>query len=247
MDPFTIAALTAMIGGSYLQHQAQQDALRRQQQAIREGLERQRQLQIQGEQTAMRAAQDFAPEARTEKQQQIADQTAENLAAPVSESQAIRAEQQTTQGETSDAYKAAKAKSDLQALQNAQVLARLLGKVSSAGRLRTDEAIGLMNAGQKIDQLNSFSRGNQAADQIAIQSAGVTDPTQMFIGSVLKGVGSAGLMGASGGGLSAAGIASKYGTMPGSQQTAALWAQEAGMGGGGFVDAFRDKFNGWFK
>lgn len=193
MTGLEIAALVSMVGGAYMKHQAQNDALKRQQQVIQEGLARQREHQMAAEQTAMKAAQEFAPEQRIEQQQQIADQTATTLAAPVSDSQEIRAQQQETQGETSDAYKTAKTKSDLQALQSAQALAKLLGRTSSAGRLRMNEAISLMDAGQKIDQVGSFSRGDQAANSIKMQAAGQADPSMQFWGSILQGAGSAGL------------------------------------------------------
>lgn len=234
MDPITIASLIASIAGSYMQYQAAQDAQERQNAAIREGLQRQRDLQIQAEQKAMDTAREFDTEGRKTEQTQIADQITQELVAPVSESQAIRAQQQTTQGNVSDDYTTAKAASDVQSLRAAEQLARLLGKSTSANRLRMNEGIRLMDAGQAIDQLGSFSRGNQAADQIAIEVAGRPDAGMQFGGSILQGLGTAGLIGAGSGGgtVTQAGTAAKYGTQVGSQQTAMLAAQDAGMGGG---------------
>ncbi len=194
MDPITIASLIAMVAGSAMQYKAAQDAQERQNAAIRESLKRQRDLQMQAEQKAMGTAREFNTEDRRTEQTQIADQITQELLAPVSESQAIRAQQTTTQGNVSNDYTTAKAASDVQSLKAAEQLARLLGKSTSANRLRMNEGIRLMDAGQAIDQLGNFSRGNQGADQIAIQVAGRPDAGLQFGGSVLQGVGSAGLM-----------------------------------------------------
>lgn len=195
MDPITIASLVAMFAGSAMQYKAAQDAQERQNAAIREGLQRQRDLQIQAEQKAMGTAREFNTEDRRTEQTQIADQISQELLTPVSESQAIRSQQQTTQGNVSGDYTTAKAASDVASLKAAEQLARLLGKSTSANRLRMKEGIRLMDAGQAIDQLGNFSRGNQGADQIAIQVAGRPDAGLQFGGSVLQGIGSAGLMG----------------------------------------------------
>lgn len=246
MDPITIASLVAMFAGSAMQYKAAQDAQERQNAAIREGLQRQRDLQIQAEQKAMGTAREFNTEDRRTEQTQIADQISQELLTPVSESQAIRSQQQTTQGNVSGDYTTAKAASDVASLKAAEQLARLLGKSTSANRLRMNEGIRLMDAGQAIDQLGNFSRGNQGADQIAIQVAGRPDAGLQFGGSVLQGLGTAGLMGAgSTGTVNQANTAAQYGTQIGSQQTTMLAAQDAGLRGAGsggiagFVDMFR--------
>lgn len=241
MDPFTIASLVALVAGSAMQYKATQDAQSRQEAAIRDGLERQRQLQMQAEQKALSTARGFTTQDRTAEQTQIADQITQELLAPVSESQAIRAQQSTTQGDVSEDYTSAKAKSDVESLKATEQLARLLGKSTSANRLRLNEGIRLMDAGQAIDQLGSFSRGTQAADQLGIQVAGRPSAGLQFGGSILQGLGTAGLMGAgSTGTVNQANTAAKYGTHIGSQQTTMLAAQDASMGGGtSWIDALR--------
>ena len=191
---FGIASLIATIAGAYMQYQAQQAAQERQQQAIREALDNQERLQRQAEQKALDTAQKFAPEDRKAEQQTIETQLTQDLMQPVSESQAIRADQQTTQGNVSNDYTTAKAKSDLATLKSTESLARLLGKTTSANRLRMNEGINLMDAGQSIDQLANFSRGQTGADQIKIQQAGLVSPGATLAGSLLQGVGTAGLM-----------------------------------------------------
>jgi len=204
MDPITPYALAALLSGAYMQYQASSDAQERQNAAIRESLSRQRDLQMQAEQKAVGAAQDFAPADRKVAQTQIADQITKDLITPVSESQAIRSQQSTTQGNVSGDYTTAKAQSELNSVKAAQQLAALLGKTTASNRLRMGEDINLMNTGQSIDQLNNFSRGQNAADQIAIQVAGRPDASKMFMGSLLQTAGGAGAaMGGTGGVTSA--------------------------------------------
>lgn len=198
MDPITIAALVAMVTGAGLQYKASTDAQARQREEIARSMAAQQELQMQAEKKALDTAQTYDPSQRTAEQTQIADDIEQSLIKPVSESQAIRAQQTTTQGDTSGDYQVAKAASDLQTMKQAEQLARLLGKTTSASRLRMGEGIRMMDAGQAIDQLNSFSRGQSGADNIAIQQAGLVDPGQVFLGQLLQSAGTAGLM--SGGG-----------------------------------------------
>ncbi len=107
MDPLTIAALVAMVAGAGVQYKASTDAQERQQREIAASLEAQRELQMQAEQKAMGAAKEFETPKRAAEQQQLATDIEQSLITPVSESQAIRAEQSTTQGDVSDDYKTA--------------------------------------------------------------------------------------------------------------------------------------------
>lgn len=163
---------------------------------------------MEAEKKAMGAAAEYETPKRAAEQQQLASEIEQSLIQPVSESQAIRAQQQTTQGDVSSEYSTAKAASDLETMKQAEQLARLLGKTTSAGRLRLNEGIRLMDTGQAVDQLGNFSRGRQGADNIAIQQAGNVDPGQMFLGSLLQSAGTAGLSAggsaaSAGGGLNA--------------------------------------------
>lgn len=245
MDPFSIAALVAMIGGAAVQHQAASDAQQRQQEQIQRSIQNQTKLQREAESKALEAADKFAPEKRQAEQTQIADQVTQDLIAPVSESQAIRATQQATQGNVSDDYSTAKAKSNVESLKTAESLARLLGKTTSAGRLRMNEGIRLMDTGQQIGQLSNFSQGQQRADDIAIQQAGQVDPGQMLLGSILQSAGSAGMMsGSSFSPASKADLAFANGT---SDPIAALNSAKGWTGGTPtLADSLRGKFNGMF-
>jgi len=227
------AALAAMVAGAAVQYQANQEAQERQQAQIRRSLEAQEKLQREAESKAMKTAERFNPKDRMAEQAQLEAAITEGLLAPVSDSQAIRAEQQTTQGNVSGDYTTAKAASDANALKNADALARLLGKTTSANRLRMNEGIRLMDTGMAIDQLNNFSKGQQGADSIAIQQAGLVDPGKVFAGQLLSAAGSAGLM---------------YGAAQGAK-TAADVGTTAGStaGGGELVGASADTYAGGFN
>lgn len=235
MTGLEIAALVAMLGGAAVQYQAGTEAQERQAREIQASLENQRKLQMQAEQKAMDTAAKFDPSTRIAERDQIAQEITADLIEPVSESQAIRSEAVTTQGNVSDDYTTAKAASDLQTLKQAEQLARLLGKAQSSGRLRMNEGIRLMDTGMEIDRLNNFSRGQAGADQIAINQAGQVDPGKVFLGQLLQTAGSAGFM-TGGGAESNIGTAGKYGTNPGSTQTAMLAAQDAGLQSASFSD-----------
>jgi hypothetical protein len=183
-----------MIAGAGVQYKASTDAQERQRREIAASLAAQRDLQMQAEQKAIGAAKEFETPKRAAEQEQLAASIEQSLIKPVSESQAIRAEQHTTQGNVSDDYTTAKAKSDLETVKAAEQLARLLGKTTSAGRLRMNEGIRLMDTGQDVDRLAGFSRGRAGADNIAIQQAGNVDAGQVLLGSLLQSAGSAGLM-----------------------------------------------------
>jgi hypothetical protein len=194
MGGLEIAALVAMIASAGVQYKASTDAQERQQREIQASLEAQRNLQMQAENKATTTAAEYETPKRSAEQAAIAEQLTQELIAPVSESQAIRAEQQTTQGDVSNDYTTAKASSDLNTLKSAEALARMLGKTSSAGRLRMNEGIRLTDSAQDIDRLAGFSRGQQGADNIAIQQAGQLDAGKVFAGQLLGAAGSAGLM-----------------------------------------------------
>lgn len=246
-DIATIAAITAAIAGSGMQYKASTDAQKRQQDEIRRSLESQKALQMQAESRALSAADKFATPERQKEQQQIEDTMTQELMAPVSESQTIRAGQQTTQGNVSGDYQSAKAASDLNSIKTAQSLARMLGKTSSANRLRMNEGIRLTDAGQDIDRLGSFSRGQAGADQVAIQQAGLVDPGMMLAGSLLQTAGTAGM---AGGGGSVTGMDTALAN--GSADPIGALNNMKGWTGGGnsFANAFnsgRSAFNGMFK
>lgn len=249
MTGLEIAALVAAITGAGMQYKASSDAQDRQRKQIALSLSNQDKLNQQAEKKALDRAAEYETPKRQGEQAQLEEEITNRLATPVSESQAIRSQQQTTQGNVSKDYEATKAARDVQSVKDMEVLARLLGKTTSASRLRMNEGIRLMDTGQELGMLGGFSRGQAGADQIAIDHAGQLDPTKMFVGSLLQTAGTAGLS-AGGSSLSSSGAAAKYGSGEGSQQSAMLAAQEAGMGTGSAwnsVGSFRDGYNNFMR
>ncbi|MGL5117585.1 MAG: hypothetical protein ACRC7C_19910 [Beijerinckiaceae bacterium] len=252
----TIAALAAMVAGAGLQYKASADAQKRSQEEIRRSLASQKALQLKAEQRALDTAKTFDTPQRAEEQTQIADQLTAQMMAPVSESQAIRADQQTTQGDVSNDYTTAKAASDVNAIKSAQSLAKLLGKSSSANRLRMNEGIRMLDTGQDIDRLGGFSRGQAGADGVAIQQAGQVDPGMQFAGSLLQTAGSAGLSFGGGGGASGA----NYGGLPSYSADAAVTGAQTpawnsvftqvpgrAVASSSLADGFKTKATGFLK
>lgn len=207
-----IASLIAMVAGAYMQNQAQQKAASRQQDTIRESLQRQQALQREAEGTAMSKAMEFAPENRQDKQSQIEQQLTQEMLEPVQQA-AIAQEAPSVQGDVSEDYSTAKAKSQAEQMKSAESLARIFGRIGSAGQLRQNEAIGLGDTANEIGMLGGFSRGQAMADQAAIQSAGVPNGGAMLGGTILQGAGTAGMMGAFDG-LKAAGTGNVWSGAP---------------------------------
>jgi hypothetical protein len=195
MDPFTIAALVSLVGGAFLQNQAQESAAKRQQATIRDSLERQQSYQRQAEQTAMQKAQEFAPQNRQDKQDDIEQNITQQMLQPVQQQADIQSAP-SVQGDVSTDYTTAKAASQAEQLKSAETLARIFGRTGAASELRQGEAIGLGDTGQQIDTLHNFSQGQGAADQYGINAAGIPNGGAMLAGTVLQGAGQAGLMGA---------------------------------------------------
>lgn len=199
MTGFEIAALIAMLAGSGMQYKANKDAERRQEQATREALARQAELQKKAETKALTTADGFSTDKRDAEQAQIEANLTGELIKPVAEAQQINAAQSTTQGNVSNDYTAAKAASNVQQMKTAEALARLLGKTTAAGRLRTNEAIRMTDAAAEIDRLGNFSRGQSGADQIGIQAAGRPNAGLVLGGSLLTAAGGAALAGGANG------------------------------------------------
>lgn len=198
MDPFTIASLVAMVAGAAVQQQAAASARRNQQRLIQDNLMRQQGFQREAEQAALDRAKDFAPEVREDKQKQLEQEATQQMIQSVEQAAPAMQEQSAVQGNLSQDYTAGRAKSQAEQLRDANALASILGKITGAGRLRTNEALGMAETGQLIDRLKSFSQGSGNAAQIGIQQAGTPNGGTMLAGTALQGLGSVGLMSGAG-------------------------------------------------
>lgn len=197
---FGIAALIAAIAGAALQQKAASDARRNQQRQIQENLMRQQGFQREAEQAALDRAKEFAPELRQEKQQQLEQAATEQMIQPVEQAAPAMQDQSAVQGNVSADYTAGRAKSQAEQLRSANALASILGKITGAGRLRQNEALGMAETGQFIDRLKSFSQGSGNAAQIGITRAGNPNGGLMMAGGLLQTAGTAAAAAGSGGG-----------------------------------------------
>lgn len=193
---FGIAALIAAVAGAALQAKASSDARRNQQRVIQDNLMRQQGFQREAEQAALDRAKEFAPEVRQEKQQLLEQAATEQMIQPVEQAAPAMQDQSAVQGNVSADYTAGRAKSQAEQLRSANALASILGKITGAGRLRQNEALGMAETGQLIDRLKSFSQGSGNAAQIGISRAGTPDGGTMLAGSALQSLGALGASGA---------------------------------------------------
>lgn len=194
MEPITIAALVAMAASAYMQKQATDEANQRANSEMQRSLENQRQLQIEAENRAMSEAKKFAPVDRIANQQKIEEDLNTELIAPVEKNFTAISKNAGTTGNVSDDYNKAKGQSDLNVLKSSRDLARIMSKISAGNRLRMNEGVNLMDTGRDIDMLNNFSRGQQGADNVAIQRAGQINANKVFAGQLLGALGSAGMI-----------------------------------------------------
>lgn len=197
---FGIAALIAAIAGAALQQQAASDARRSQQRLIQENLMRQQGFQREAEQAALDRAKEFAPEVREDKQKQLEQEATQQMIQPVEQAAPAMQDQSAVQGNVSADYTAGRAKSQAEQLRSANALASILGKITGAGRLRQNEALGMAETGQLIDRLKSFSQGRGNAAQVGITRAGNPNGGMMLAGGLLQAGGTAAAAAGAGGG-----------------------------------------------
>lgn len=166
-------------------------------------------IRERAEKNALELAKTFAPAEREKAQAQIENQMAAEFNAPVSESAAIRSEQNTTLGNVSDEYTTAKVASEAETLKSASMLARLLAKTNSARRLRIDEADRFADGANRASMLSNFGEGERRVGDLDIQVSGQPNAEKMLVGSLLQSAGTAGMMYGAGAGAGS-GASSSY-------------------------------------
>lgn len=175
----------------------------------------------------------YAAEKRKEAQDEIAAQLESQYKAPVSDSQAIRSEQQTTQGDVSDDYKQAKAASDQRTQQTIGTLANLMGRVRSSGRLRMNEGFRLADMAAENDWLANNAINRTTAAKLDAQNALNGYQTLKMLGQGASAVGTALSLGSSLGGNAAsttAGTLADTGAQLGSSYAPSYAASSAVFG-----------------
>ncbi len=139
--------------------------------------------------------QNYAADKRQQAQDELATQLEQSYQKPVSESQAIRSEQQTTQGDVSNDYVQAKKQSDERTQKTIGTLANLMGRVNSAGRLRMNEGIRLGDMANENDWLTNKVIGRTRTSQVQAQHALNSYNNLKAVGNGLSAIGSAISMG----------------------------------------------------
>lgn len=188
-----LLALLSMLGGTAMTMKANSDAGKKQQRAIAESQARQREFQRQAERKTLDTAETFDSGKRQQDQQQIAQQVEQELIQPVAQTQAANDINSRASGNVSKDYDTAKVASNLTQMKNAEALARLLGKTTSASRLRQNEAVRVGNAAMDVDRINNFADRQAKADELGIASAGVPNGWMQLGGGLLSNAGNMGL------------------------------------------------------
>ena len=167
-------ALAAMIASAAIQYNTQAQAASRQRRAAVEAQGRQLAAQNQATDAAAKRAQEFQPEVRKERQDQIAQDLTQQYQG-AAEAKPITAQGvevgQTIPGGTAD-YLASKARETAKATETNRRLAALFGRIGAAGQLRRDEATGIGDTAGQIGRIQSGANNIAGIDQIGIQNAG---------------------------------------------------------------------------
>lgn len=196
-DPVSIG-LTLL--GAALSAKSQSDAASKARRMAVESQQRSLQAQNQATDAAMRRVQEFTPEARQDRQQDIAGdltQRFEQAAATPITAQGVTVGQ-TIPGGTTD-YLTAKARETTKATESSRALAALFGRLGAAGQLRRDEAVGIGDTAGDIGRIGAGANNMAGIDEIGINSVqpslGATIAGQALQGYGLGQIASGGLFG----------------------------------------------------
>jgi len=190
MNPALIG-LIMTVASTALKMAADSKAARRAERERAEAQRRQSEYQTRASAAVDRAARDYEPPVRQERQAEAEGQIVRGYEEDLGRARA-QAEGMTgpsVQGRVSEDFLAAKAADTARRLQGAADFARLLGKVRAPGRLRSNEAFDRADLGVDLGQYASFARGQYGADQLKIQEAGRVNPLVYGAGGLLQGVG----------------------------------------------------------
>lgn len=171
MDPFSIAM---MVASAALQYNSQAQAAAAQKRAAVEAQHRQLAAQNMATEAATKRAQEFQPEVRKERQDQIAQDLTQQYQG-AAEAKPITAQGvevgQTIPGGTAD-YLASKGREVAKAAEANRKLAALFGRIGSAGQLRRDEAVGIGDTAGQIGRIQTGANNIAGIDQVGIEAAG---------------------------------------------------------------------------
>lgn len=220
-EPLTIALISAGMSaaGTIAQQEAADDAARRQERQLALAGEEQDRLSRQAEQVAMQNAKEYDPQTRMGRFMEAREKAGDSLVADLTaarETQGLsggKTEQQT--GRLSQDFLTGKAGAAADEYQRSIDMARAMGNMRGAGDMLTEEGLTGANYALEGGMLGSQARRAWNAAQPGIAAAGRPNGTQMMLGGLLSGVGSAGMnygatqagrLSAAGGQSSAAGM-----------------------------------------
>lgn len=169
-DPVSIG-LTLL--GAALSSKAQSDAASKQRRMAVESQQRALQARNQATDVAMRRVQEFAPEQRQQRQDEIAQdltQQYEQAAATPITAQGVTVGQTLPQGGGTTDYLTSRAREAAKATESNRALAALFGRLGAAGQLRRDEAVGLGDTAGEIGRIQTGADNMAAIDQVGIDS-----------------------------------------------------------------------------
>lgn len=193
-DDLAVAGLLATLAGTAIQYNSSRQAARRAQEASMAAMQRQNEYQRQAAEAAAKRAQEYKAEDRGKEQEEIVSDLEQTYLKPTLSAQEINADAATTQGDVSDDYKAAKAKSDANVDSLAKTFANLIAKSQAASQLRVNEGYKNADAASRIGLLKNFAQGTGAVDQMKIQNAANSGASGQFLGGLLGAAGSAATM-----------------------------------------------------
>lgn len=203
MTGLEIGAIIAAIVGAAMQTSASYTANKRAQAALQDAMW---QLNEDGKkinEKIVEGAGEFEHDKRAVQQQDIAKQVSDEIKSNVAESQTMRDESQTVQGNVSDDYTQARSASQALTADKASAFADLVGKIRSAAQLRQNEGFGLMKTGQEVDKLARNARGNWQVGQARVDDAAHSRDGLKAAGQLVSALGSIMGMGAMGQAMSA--------------------------------------------
>lgn len=195
MNPLVIGLVMAVVGAA-TQVYAQQAANRAAQARLQEGYAAQKSAQDKINEKIADSTQNFASKNREEHQAKEADRISGDIKKDVAESQAIRDEQQTTAGNVSNDYEAARAQSQEKTAEEMNAFADLIGKIRSAGTMRQQEGWATNRNLQDIQFIGRNAQGDMQVAQARAQDALHSRDGLANFGKLLGAAGSAISMGA---------------------------------------------------
>lgn len=187
---YAAAALLSAYGAN-TQAEAQNDAADRQQQAINAQLEQQDQWSRVAENKAMDNAQEYDMTKRTDRLEQAKVDAGNSLADSLVASRAEIGTPDQAAGKLSEAFTADKASKQADQLQSSVDMAKLMGRMRGTQDMLGNEAITNADYASQLNTIGRNAQGSYNAAQPGIIAAGKVDGTQMGLGGLLQGAGTA--------------------------------------------------------